>query len=54
MTQQQAVELIHNTNGLIFHVRFVKRGNGEVREMTARTGVRKFVKGTGLKFDPEC
>lgn len=38
-------------NGRIFNVTFVKR-NSEVRRMNARLGVKKNLKGTGLKYDP--
>lgn len=37
--------------GRIFSVEFIKQ-NGEFRTMNCRTGVRKYVKGTGLKFVP--
>jgi hypothetical protein len=38
-------------NGRIFNVTFVKQ-NGEIRRMNARLGVKKNLKGTGLKYDP--
>ena len=37
-------------NGRIFNVTFVK-ANGSVRRMNARLGVKKNLKGTGLKYD---
>ena len=40
-------------NGRIFNVTFVKQ-NGEIRRMNARLGVRKNLKGTGLKYDAEA
>lgn len=38
-------------NGKIFNVTFLK-ANGELRRMNARLGVKKNLKGTGLKYDP--
>jgi hypothetical protein len=40
------------SDGLIFTVVFVKRTNDTERVMQARTGVRKYLKGGKLKFDP--
>jgi hypothetical protein len=40
------------SDGRIFTVIFIKRTNDEERFMQARTGVRKGVKGVGLKFNP--
>jgi hypothetical protein len=37
-------------NGRIFNVTFTK-ANGEVRRMNARLGVKKNLKGKGLKYD---
>lgn len=45
------LEIINNTAGKFFTVTFVKK-DGTIRTMTARTGVKKGVKGTGLKFNP--
>ena len=45
------LEIINNTKGKFFTVTFVKK-DGTIRTMTARTGVRKGVTGTGLKFNP--
>lgn len=40
--------------GKIFTVSFYKRtGKGELRVMNCRRGVKKGVKGVGLKFDPK-
>jgi hypothetical protein len=38
-------------NGKIFSVTFVKK-DGSIRKMTARLGVKKGIKGVGLKFNP--
>ena len=45
------LEQIKKTNGRIFSVTFVKK-DGSVRKMTARLGVKKDLKGVGLKFNP--
>lgn len=50
MTLQEMVDML--SDGHIFFVVFVKRSDGTVRKMSARTGVKKGVKGIGLKFDP--
>lgn len=39
-------------DGRIFTVIFIKRTNDKERWMQARTGVKKGVKGVGLRFDP--
>ena len=51
--KEEAIEMIKNSNGKIFGVRFIKRTNGEMRTMSARRGVSKGVTGEGLKYDPE-
>ena len=38
--------------GHFFTAVFIKKTNGELREMTCRFGVKKHVNGKGLKFDP--
>jgi len=40
------------TEGKLFSVTFVRRGDGAVRRMLCRTGVRKEVTGAGLRFAP--
>ena len=39
------------TNGKFFSVSFIKK-DGSERKMTARLGVKKDIKGVGLKFNP--
>lgn len=39
------------TNGRFFSVSFIKK-DGSERKMTARLGVKKDIKGVGLKFNP--
>lgn len=41
------------TNGKVFSCVFVKRTTGEIREMTARLGVKKYLKGGALSYDPK-
>ena len=52
ISRRKASELIHKSKGKVFGVQFVKRTTGEVRKMSARLGVRKYVTGEGLKFSP--
>jgi hypothetical protein len=47
------LKLIAESHGEPFAVRFVKRSNGEVREMTARTEVTKGLKGGERAYDFE-
>lgn len=44
ITRETAARKILDTNGKIFSVRFVKK-NGDVRDMTCRLGVQKFLQG---------
>jgi len=44
-------EQILATNGRFFSVSFIKK-DGTTRKMTARLGVKKNIKGVGLKFNP--
>lgn len=39
-------------SGRVFGVTFVKRTNGEVRDMNCRGGVKKGVTGVGMSYDP--
>ena len=51
MTQIQVLNKIKNSEGKIFNVIFIKK-DGSLRSMNCRLGVKKGVKGIGLKFDP--
>ena len=44
------LEIINNTAGKFFTVTFIKK-DGTIRKATARTGVKKGVKGTGLNYN---
>ena len=48
MTREEILNLIDDKH--YFHVRFLK-ANGEVRDMVASFGVKKFVTGQGKKFE---
>ena len=52
ISRKQATDLIKGSRGRVFGVEFIKRSTGEVRTMSARTGVAKYVTGEGLKFSP--
>jgi len=55
ITAERAVELVNGLgNGHIFTAVFVKRTNGEIRIMNCRKGVKKYVKGVGMKYDPKA
>ena len=53
ISQSQAIALIESTraDGSIFNVTFIKRTNGEVRNMNARLGVKRGQNGVGLAFN---
>jgi hypothetical protein len=51
--QGEVEGIIKLTHGQFFGIVFKKRTNGERRVMNARVGVRKFVKGDGMKYNPE-
>lgn len=46
------IEEVIPKDGKIFTVTFVK-GDGTLRTLTGRKGVKKYVTGIGLRFDPE-
>jgi len=49
MSRADVETLIDGTKGKVFGVSFVKK-DGTVRRMTARTGVYRYVKGTGAGY----
>ena len=51
VSKNQAKELINSSKGKIFSVTFTKK-NGETREMICRKGVKKYLKGGELMFNP--
>ena len=52
ISKGKAIDLINETKGKVFTVEFVKRTTGEVRKMNARTRVRNYVTGEGMKYNP--
>jgi hypothetical protein len=52
VSKQVAMDVLKSTNGTFFSVSFVKRGDGSIRKMLCRTGVKKYTTGEGLKYDP--
>jgi hypothetical protein len=52
ITKVEAVDVILNTRGRVFTVLFTKRTTGQDRLMNCRLGVKKFLTGKGLRFDP--
>jgi len=39
-------------SGHFFRATFIKKTNNELREMVCRFGVKKYVNGKGMKYDP--
>jgi hypothetical protein len=52
ISRAEAVKLIKDTKGKFFTVTFVKRTDGTTRVMNARLGVRSYLKGGELPYDP--
>ena len=52
ISKNEAAGKIRASNGKIFTATIIKRTNGERRELNCRLGVKKYVTGEGLKFEP--
>ena len=52
ITSETAKQIIHDTNGKIFSVSFTKK-DGSNRDMTARLGVKKHLKGGKSTYNPD-
>ena len=52
INKEQAKQLIRNTNGKFFTATFIKK-DGTTRVMNARLGVKAYLKGGELPYDPE-
>lgn len=52
ISKRDAVQKIVSTKGKVFSARFIKRTNGEVRNINCRLGVTKHLKGGELKYKP--
>jgi hypothetical protein len=51
-TQQLGKTIREQAGNTIFKVRFIKRTNGDRRDMLCRLGVSKDVSGMGMRYDP--
>lgn len=51
ISRQEAIDLMTECHNF-FTVTFVKRTTGELRTMNCRTGVKKYVTGVGMKYNP--
>lgn len=45
-------EILRATNGRFFSVEFLKK-DASTRRLNGRVGVKRYVKGTGMAYDPE-
>ena len=52
ISRAEAVKIIKDTKGKFFTVTFVKRTDGTTRVINARLGVRSYLKGGELPYDP--
>ena len=51
INRKKLLELIRENKSNIFSVVFLKK-DGTIRRMICRLGVKKYVNGKGLKYDP--
>lgn len=54
LSRMEAARLINQTKGKFFKVVFIKREDGSIRHMLARTGVHKHTRGGSLAYDPDA
>jgi hypothetical protein len=52
VSKQVATEVLESMNGTFFSVSFIKRSDGSFRKMHCRKGVKKYITGEGLKYNP--
>lgn len=52
ISKQEAAQKIRETKGKMFTVTFIKKSNGEKRTMNARLGVKAYLRGGVLPYDP--
>lgn len=52
VTSEQAAALIRGSRGKMFTVIFIKRSNGQRRTMNARLGVKAYLRGGVLPYNP--
>lgn len=52
ITRSRALQLIRNTNGRLFNVKFKKRNKPDDESFVCRLNVHKGVTGKGMRYDP--
>jgi len=52
LSKLEAAQKIRDTKGRMFTVTFIKKSNGEKRTMNARLGVKAYLRGGVLPYDP--
>ena len=52
ISKLEAAQKIRETKGRVFTVTFIKRSNGQKRVMNARLGVKAYLRGGVLPYDP--
>lgn len=52
INESEAMEKINESKGRFLSVRFTKRTTGKQRVISGRIGVRKGVKGVGMRYKP--
>jgi hypothetical protein len=52
ISKLEAAQKIRDTKGKMFTVTFIKKSNGEKRTMNARLGVKAYLRGGVLPYDP--
>lgn len=52
ISKLEAAQKIRETKGKMFTVTFIKKSNGEKRTMNARLGVKAYLRGGVLPYDP--
>lgn len=52
ISKLEAAQKIRDTKGRVFTVTFIKKSNGEKRVMNARLGVKAYLRGGVLPYDP--
>lgn len=53
ISREDAKKIIKDTKGKFFTVTFIKRTDGSIRVMNARLGVKAYLKGGELPYNPE-
>ena len=54
ISKQEAAKKIRETKGRMFTVTFIKKSNGQKRTMNARLGVKAYLRGGVLPYDPNA